>query len=67
MAARQMVPLGSERSNWCCYAIRRSPDHARIVANTRGELGRGGTVAAWAEGRAMTLERVIGYALGKDV
>jgi non-specific serine/threonine protein kinase len=39
------------------------PDHDRAVAAARDTLGEAGFAAAWAEGRTLTLERAIGYAL----
>lgn len=39
-------------------------EHDRIVAAVRSALGEDAIAAAWAEGRAMTLEQAIAYALG---
>ena len=42
-------------------------DHERTVAEGRSALGEAGFAAAWAEGRAMSLEQAIGCALeGSD-
>ncbi len=38
-------------------------EHARDVAATRAQLDEATYAAAWAEGRAMTLEHAIAYAL----
>ena len=41
-------------------------DNNRDVASVRAGLGEEGFTSAWAEGRAMTLERAIEYALAQD-
>ncbi len=41
--------------------------HERIVAEARGMLAPKESEAAWAEGRAMTLEEAIAYALRKEI
>jgi tetratricopeptide (TPR) repeat protein len=41
-------------------------DHERLWATTREGLGDGASMAAWAEGRAMTLEQAIEYALAGE-
>jgi len=38
-------------------------DHDRYVASTRARLGEAAFAAAWDEGRAMTLEQAVAYAL----
>ena len=40
--------------------------HDEAVAATRAALGDAGFHAAWAEGRALTLEQAIAYALAGD-
>jgi predicted ATPase/DNA-binding SARP family transcriptional activator/Tfp pilus assembly protein PilF len=40
--------------------------HARCVASVRAVLGERRRASAWAEGRAMTLEQAIEYALGRE-
>ena len=41
-------------------------DYQDVVTNTRAALGDATFAAAWAEGRAMTLEQAIEYALAAD-
>jgi len=41
-------------------------DHEQRVASTRAALGEAAFAAAWAEGRAMTLEQAIEYALAPE-
>jgi predicted ATPase/class 3 adenylate cyclase len=51
-------------------AARRTSDRAgydRDVAAARAGLGEEEFVSAWAEGRAMTLERAMGYAMAEDM
>ncbi len=38
-------------------------DHDRGVETIRSQLGEAALRTAWAEGRAMTLEQAVGYAL----
>ena len=38
-------------------------EHDRVVANARAQLDEATWETAWAEGRAMTLEQAIAYAL----
>ena len=42
------------------------PGYLRVVAEVRGALGEEAFAAAWAKGRAMTLEQAIEYALGEE-
>jgi hypothetical protein len=41
-------------------------NHECMEAAARERLGDAAFAAAWAEGRAMTLEQAIAYALGED-
>ena len=43
------------------------PDHARHVADLRAELGEEAFNEAWAQGRAMTLDESVAYALEADL
>lgn len=42
------------------------PLHDRTVAATRMALGEAAFAAAWTEGRAMSLEEAVKYALGEE-
>jgi hypothetical protein len=48
------------------YEVDRA-DHERAAASIRSGSGAKGLDRAWAEGRAMTLEQAIEYALAPDV
>ena len=41
-------------------------EYERTVAEGRAALGETAFAAAWAEGRAMSLEQAVAYALGED-
>ena len=43
----------------------RRADYERNVVETRAALGQEAFAAAWAEGRAMSLEQALAYALGE--
>jgi len=59
--------FGAADAWWrACGAVRYAPDqlaYERDVADLRARFKEGAFAAAWAEGRAMTLDEVLGYAL----
>src|SRR5262249_34469148 len=60
--------LGADEAYWETPGARppvaSGPEYERTVAESRAALGEAGFAAAWAEGRAMSLEQAIEYALG---
>jgi hypothetical protein len=63
-SARLLGAAGALRET---FGLRRPPadqvEHERRVASAKVALGETGFEATWAEGRAMTLEQAIEYAL----
>jgi hypothetical protein len=45
--------------------VARGPEYERTVARGRAALGEAAFAAAWAEGRAMSREQAVEYALGE--
>jgi predicted ATPase len=62
-AARLMGSAGALRERMGAGAPRDTPDDASLLDDLRAGLGEDAFSAAWAEGRAMTLEQAIDYAL----
>jgi len=59
--------FGAAEASWlACGAVRNAPDQQAYdhdVAGVRAQLEGSVFSAAWAEGRAMTLDQILAYAL----
>ena len=67
VAANQAQPDRAARLYSACKALAEQPDEEPNVATIRAQLGEAAFAAAWAEGRSMTLEQAIAYALEGSV
>jgi predicted ATPase/DNA-binding SARP family transcriptional activator len=61
LGAAEVVREATIRAIW----VADRPDHERCVAAAREALGEAAFTAAWAEGRAMSLDAAVDYALGE--
>jgi hypothetical protein len=57
---------GAEGSAWYSFSPGDLADYEQDIAEARAAIGEEAFAAAWEQGRAMSLEQVVAYALEED-
>ena len=66
VATRVIFEASSSWSSPCSLGGRGAPIDSRSIAAAQNHIGSHRFAAAWAEGRAMTLEQAVAYALDEQ-